>query len=324
MAEAEPALVHGFTLDGAGGASSCLFEDLPQVALTSPTWLHFDFTKADTQSWIRDNRAIPSVIADALLDEDSRPRVLEHGDGVFVALRGVNHNPGEDLDDMVSIRLWISRDRIISTRRRRLLSVRSIAEDLRAGNGPVSITGILLQLVLRLNERIDTVLDDINGDIEQAEISYSGAGSVDYRGEFAQLRRKAMRIRRWLAPQRSALEALSRSATAVLTDSDKVQLREEADQLTRFLEELDLVRERAMVAQEELIAQLAQEQNSRMYILSLVAAVFLPLSFITGLMGMNVAGMPGTVDPRAFFLLVVAMVAAGFGILALFKWRKWL
>jgi zinc transporter len=73
-----------------------------------------------------------------------------------------------------------------------------------------------------------------------------------------------------------------------------------------------------------LIAQLAQQQNSRMYILSIVAAIFLPLSFLTGLMGMNVAGLPGTEDPASFTLLVILMLAVGFGIVGIFRWQKWL
>ncbi len=324
MNEEQPALIHGFILDGKGGASPLTLADAGGSDAGVASWLHLDFTRAEARDWICGPSGIPPVVADALLDEDSRPRVLENRDGVLITLRGVNHNPGESLDDMVSIRLWIEGNRVVSTRRRRLLSIRGLAEDLRAGNGPDSVGQLLVQLVIRLNERIDPVIDDINDSIEKAELTFAGAGTSSYRGEFAQLRRQSMRIRRWLAPQRSALEALSRSAVTVLSDGDKVQLREAADELTRFLEELDLMRERAMVAQEELIAQLAQEQNSRMYILSLIAAVFLPLSFITGLMGMNVAGMPGTVDPRAFMLLLGGMVVGGLVIVALFKWRNWL
>jgi zinc transporter len=79
-----------------------------------------------------------------------------------------------------------------------------------------------------------------------------------------------------------------------------------------------------MVAQEELLAKMAQEQNRRMYILAIVAALFLPLSFLTGLMGMNVAGLPGTEDPLSFAIVSLIMGAAGIGILLAFKLQKWL
>ncbi|MBT8422488.1 MAG: zinc transporter ZntB [Gammaproteobacteria bacterium] len=324
MAEKKTALIHGFGLDGQGGAVSYRLADIAGIEAGQPHWVHLDFTSRRARDWIRKSSGLSTIVADALLDEDSRPRVLEKGNGVLIILRGVNHNPGEAIDDMVSIRVWLEPGRIISTRRRRLLSVSGLADDLRAGNGPISLEALVLDLVIRLNDRIDKAIDEVNDAIEAAETQFGSGHVTSYRGEFAQLRRQAVRLRRWLAPQRIALDALTRTTGGPLTESHKLRLREAADELTRFLEELDLVRERAMVAQEELIAQLAQEQNSRMYILSLIAAVFLPLSFLTGLMGMNVAGLPGTVDPQSFSLLVFGMVAVGVGILALFKWRKWL
>ncbi len=145
-----------------------------------------------------------------------------------------------------------------------------------------------------------------------------------YTPEFINLRRQAVRIRRFLVPQRDGLERLSRQQTELMSDADRFELREEADRLTRYLEDLDLVRERAMVAQEELLANYAQEQNSRMYLLAIVAAVFLPLSFLTGLMGMNVAGLPGTENPAAFLLLVLLMIGVAVAILFALKWRRWL
>ena len=90
------------------------------------------------------------------------------------------------------------------------------------------------------------------------------------------------------------------------------------------LEDLDLVRERALVAQEEFLGMIANEQNNRMLLLSIVAAIFLPLSFLTGLMGMNVAGLPGTENNWAFGIIVFLMTLIAVLILLLFRARKWL
>ncbi len=68
---------------------------------------------------------------------------------------------------------------------------------------------------------------------------------------------------------------------------------------------------------------IAQEQNARMYVLSVVAAIFLPISFVTGLFGMNVAGLPGVEDPTAFILVAGSMGAIVVGILLYFKFKRW-
>jgi zinc transporter len=107
-------------------------------------------------------------------------------------------------------------------------------------------------------------------------------------------------------------------------EADIRELRDEADRITRYLEDLDLARERTMVLREEFLGQLAQEQNSRMYVLSVVAAIFLPLTFVTGLLGMNVGGLPGLESPRGFAGSLVIMVLAAVGLVVFFRSKKWL
>lgn len=317
-------LICAYEFDGRGGARELGRADLDEDAAGDAVrWFHFDFRPTETRRWLLGCSGIERSIAEALIDEDSRPRSIEHGHGLLVIFRGVNSNAGSQPEDMVSIRIWLEGNRIISTRRRRMASVRHIREDLMAGRGPKNGVDFLITLARRLGDRIGPVVEGIDNELEQAE-EQSGTAGFGYRGEFASLRRQAVRIRRHLAPQRDGLERLAKQGSFMLSDVQRLELREEADVITRYLEDLDLIRERAMVAQEEMIGQLAQEQNNRIYILSLVAAVFLPLSFLTGLMGMNVAGLPGTENPIAFTALSLLMIGAAAGILLLFKWRRWL
>ena len=85
-----------------------------------------------------------------------------------------------------------------------------------------------------------------------------------------------------------------------------------------------MIRERGALIHEELTAKLSDHLNKRLYLLSIVAAIFLPLSFFTGLLGINVGGIPGTDYDWAFalfvgFLLVIVIAQFWF-----FKTRKWL
>lgn len=75
------------------------------------------------------------------------------------------------------------------------------------------------------------------------------------------------------------------------------------DHVTRYVEGLDALRERAAVTNDELSTRLAEAMNRRMYILSVVAAVFLPLGLITGLLGVNVGGLPGTHNEWGFWIV---------------------
>lgn len=324
----EDGLICAVVFDGAGGGRELCWDDLTPIEESADSAgiqsVHLDFTHDRAKSWLRNSSGIDKVIVGALLDEDSRPRSINNADGMLVTLRGVNTNPGADAEDMVSIRIWLEAGRIVSTRRRHLLSVQSLREALANKEGPSTAGQFLVMLVHQLDERIEPVVEQFDEEVEAAELKFSGAARSPYAGEFSSLRRQSARIRRYLAPQRDTLERLSRENSELLTAEHRMLLREEADQMTRYLEDIDLVRERSMVAQEEILGQLAHEQNKRMYVLSIVAAIFLPLSFLTGLMGMNVAGLPGTENPSAFVLLALAMIGLAVGIVALFKWQKWL
>jgi len=288
-------------------------------------WVHLDVNSGESWDWLRESSNLDDTTLEALLAGGTRPRYVPGERGMLIVLRGVNTNPGADPEDMVSIRLWIEQDRIISTRRRKLLSIVDIRESLEAGNGPRSGGEFLTTLVSKLADRIGDFVETIEDELGEAESKLEGSDTPPEVGSaVATLRRQIANVRRFLAPQRDALDRLYRNPPGILARDEAEELREEADRITRYLEDLDLARERAMVLREEYLAQIAQQQNARMYVLSIVAAIFLPLSFLTGLLGMNVGGLPGLEDPRGFMVSVVVMIIAAGALLAYFRFRKWL
>jgi zinc transporter len=286
-------------------------------------WKHLDFSDADDARWIRQESGVPDIVAEALLNTDSRPRALHTDNGVLLILRGVNLNPGSNVEDMVSVRLWIQKNRIISSSRRRLVSLNEMSKQFEAGKGPQTVGEFVNALVERLGDFITEATEKIEESLDAAEDRLNESEAIARNSPFSVARRQTARIRRYLAPQREALDRLSRISGPLFTEDDRARFSEQANHLTLILEDLDLVRERAMVAQEEFLSIVAHEQNARMLVLSIVAAIFLPLSFLTGLMGMNVAGLPGLVNEWAFWILVILMLLTTMFILFLFRLKKW-
>lgn len=287
------------------------------------SWKHLDFSDPDSANWIKQESGVCNLIADALLDQESRPRAMQHENGVLVILRGINLNPGQQIEDMISIRLWLEENRVISASRRRLVSVEEMRQLVESGQAPQTAGDFLTLLVENLSDRINDTIEQIEKSLEVVEDSLDDRAALGRNSPFSVLRRQSARIRRYLAPQREALDRLSRIENSVFSTVELADFREQANRLTLILEDLDLVRERTMVAQEEFLGILAHEQNTRMLLLSIVAAIFLPLSFLTGLMGMNVAGLPGTQNETAFWILVIVMLAIAGAILMLFRHKKW-
>lgn len=318
-------LVCAYLFDGKGGAKQLAWSEI-EAARSAPgvLWVHLDFTNQTACKWLNEESGLDETVVEAMLESDTRPRSFQFQRGILAMLRGVNTNPNSTAEDMVTIRIWIEPNLIISTRRRRLLSVKDIRDALESGKGPIDVGDFLTQLSERMIDRIGEVVNEMADALDTMELELQQSNHTPERTQFSEIRRRSARIRRYLAPQRDAFDRLSRMSGNILDEVDCVEMNECANQMTFFVEELDLARERAMLAQEEILNVLAHNQNSKMFLLAIVSAVFLPLSFLTGLMGMNVAGLPGLENPIAFNVVVAIMAIVGAGIMLIFWKKRWL
>ena len=325
MNDAAPGLLHAVVLDGAGGCRPASAKEIDKWSSDEGTlWTHLSLGDEGVRRWLRESADLDDVVTDTLLAPDVRPRVRLTERGLLIVLRGVNLNPGEDPEDMVAVRVWIEPRRIISIRRRKLLSVQDVLHSLEAGDGPRTPGAFVAEVVEYLANRIGMFVDSIEESIAEAEEAVESVDAPGTSRQLSTLRRTIASVRRFLAPQRDALDRLYRQPGPLFSAEEIDYLREEADRITRYVEDLDLARERAVVLREEYLGQMAQEQNSRMYVLSVVAAVFLPLTFVTGMLGMNVGGLPGVNSTWGFTGSVIVMIVVTVSLIAYFRYKKWL
>jgi zinc transporter len=324
---AAPAVLHALVLDGKGGARRLAPGD---IATWTPAdgvlWLHVDFSRPGAWELLESGLAtpLPEVVLDVLTNNETRPRALAVDTGLLVALRGVNMNPEQNPADMVSIRVWVAEGAVISSRRRRLLAVQDIVADLEKGDGPSTPGELVVHLVARLADRIGAYVDKIEDQLLKFEEAVADDDREPHQLALSRTRRQIANVRRFVAPQRDALEKAYRYPPPWLPTGEVQQLREEADRIARYVEDLDLARERAILLHEEYQGVIAQQQNSRMYVLSIVAAIFLPLTFVTGLLGMNVGGLPGVDNSLGFIGSVAVMVVCAIIAALVLRWKKWM
>lgn len=317
-------LIHALLLNGKGGVSELSWQEASGWDPSKEVlWLHFDYQETETRQWIQEHSGLDDVSVEGLLCDESRPHVLTRGDNLLIVLRGVNLNPGSDPEDMVSLRVWTDGRRIISTRKRQLLSTEDLLASLHSGNGPKDASSLLTDWIDRIVQRMSDTVDSFEDELLDLEDRLFACDPQEERHGLLDLRRKCISIRRYLAPQREALNRLIGEPLSWLDEFNRLSLRGIADRQIRHIEDIDEVKERAAMVKEELSNSISEEMNKRTYVLTIVAAIFLPLGFFTGLMGINVGGMPGVENPAAFWV-VVALCGGVTGMLAvLFYWKKW-
>lgn len=317
-------LICAYRLDGAGGGIPLDWRDIEVPSRTDGIlWLHLDLLDPNTTRFVRERSGLDEPVADVLLAEHTRPRVVFFDNSLVVTLRGINFNPGAEPDDMVSIRIWASEHQVISCRKLRLGAVEDVQRSISVSRGPRNPGELLTQIADRLAERMDDVVEGLEDQADALEEQLDRGQPKQLNSALADLRRTFIGLRRYLIPQRDALLRLAAAKVSWIPEDDRAWLREVAEQTTRMLDALEAARDQAAVTQEELLQRLSEKTEQRMYLLSVITAVFLPLGLITGLLGVNVGGIPGAETPWAFAMLCVAIVVFAIFQLWLLRTKRW-
>jgi zinc transporter len=295
-----------------------------ELRADSPNWVHLDRNHPLTRAWLETTIAfLDPVVIDALLEEETRPRIVVIGDGAIVILRAINHNPGAEPEDMLSFRLWIDAKRVISLEGRHIRAMDELARTLQGKTCPRNVGEFLTAMLEHLLDPMQPVLSEIEDDIDSAEEKMMTGPSHALSRKLTEIRRAAILLRRYIAPQREAFGQLLAADLTWLSDHDRRHLQESQHNVIRYVEDLDLIRERAQVVKDELQSLFASKLGRNTFLFSVMTAIFLPLTFVTGLLGINVGGIPGAGNEGAFW--TIAGILAGVMVLeiAIFRLLKW-
>ncbi len=323
--QAPDGLLHAVVLDGEGGAKRTDWRAVESWrADDSCLWLHFDLGNESTHDWITHASGLSEIAFSALLSEETRPRTLHRDARLLVILRGVNPRVADDPGDMISLRIWTDGQRVISTRYRGLESTDSVLAALMSGDGPKNVQELLEDWIQDIVDRMKATVDDFEDRVMEIDERVLAGDSESVRAELSEVRKQLISIRRYLAPQREALSRLTNSAIPWMDEDHRLLLRETTDRLIRHIEDLDEVRDRAVLAHEEMLGQISEAMNNRAYLFTVVATIFLPLGFLTGLMGINIGGMPGVNSDAAFWIFTAGCVGLMLILALLFRFNRWL
>jgi zinc transporter len=329
----EPGLRFALVLDGQGGyrpldmAGLCNWK--PQDGIV---WLHFERDHPATSDWVTTKGGFDPLVAEALLADDSRPRVEPVDDGLLIILRGVCATPPDEVDnpaeeiDLVPLHIWVDERRVVTLRDsgHYITALRDIRLALDKGKGPRQ-TGELLALISdKLVRDLEPVLDAMDEEVDELDDLIFHGEASEVRGRLKLLRRRSVQLRRYLAPQRDALNRIEHDDAPWLKERDKLRLREVIDKLLRFIEYLDAIRDRTGILHDDLSTVISERIARNSNRLAALAALLLPPSVVAGLFGMNVGGIPGVNDTWAFVVIVAFVAIISVATLMVLKRINWL
>lgn len=286
-------------------------------------WHHINYKSESAKDWLKKLSNVSNQAKKIVLAADTRPRLIVEDESIIMCLRGINLNVNHSPEDMISIRVWMNQNTMITSCNRQSQSILNIQNLLDKNNGPKSVSELLILLIEQLALLTDGFVDSLEDLLDNEEDLIADSTFELFNPKMSKIRRQIATIRRYLSPQKEALDKLYRSKLGFLVEGFYDNLYIQIDKFIHILENLELLKERALVLQEQFNAHISQQQNSRLYLLAIISAVFLPLTFLSGLLGMNVGGLPGMESKSAFWVVVIFCLIVTFVLLILFKKKKW-
>ena len=285
-------------------------------------WVHIEGAE-EADFTLLERQDIPEVAASALVATETRPRCDQIEGGALINLRGPAAVATEDSDRLVSIRMWVRHGKVNSVSRRPLAATQIVREHME--DEKVLDPGDLVAAFARaISGQLDPQVAELGDTLDDCESDLEPHQIYKLRSTIARIRSEAIAFRRFVAPDRDALLTLSDMRVDWLAEEDRLHIREAADRFSRMTEELEAVRERAALLHEQLTDLRGEQMESRSLLISIVALIFLPLTFITGLLGMNVKGIPYADEPWAFWGVVGICVVIAVAVMAYFARIHWL
>ncbi len=294
--------------------------DANEADVTS--WVDVDLRDREASDWVEHQSGLSSEVCRQLLERDGESRREIIGDGLLICFRTHQENDWETRSE--SFRIWIEQDRVITVHSHAAPACDALRAMAAQGTADWSPFKIVAFIVRRSVNQSENIISEIFAKTSQLEDRVLDADDDEVNEDLLIVRRRAIHARRHLVQLRNLLLFTTSDESLPIRKNERRALDSAKNHVLTFLESLDDCQERTRLLQDQVEARMAARLNRITYNLTLVATVFLPLSFLTGLLGMNVAGIPEEHDPRTFAIVCILMVLIAIGFWLFFRWRRWI
>jgi zinc transporter len=282
------------------------------------TWVDIDIAVDADRAWLMAWQEINEQTRQALLEPVHFNHYEQVPDGTLLSVRTLHPGQTEDVADLADLKLLIGSTRAVTVRSGALLAVDELRQRLLSDRTLVTAVDLLGFLVSAMTNRMEAVIYELTQDIDDIEDALLDGGSVPPPQMLSQLRRRIFRTRRQVNGTQQVLAPMTTDPAIALDADDRETLNRASNHVTRYLGSLDECRARVQMLEDQIEAQRSDTMTRSNLNLSIVATVFLPLSFITGLLGMNVGGIPEEHNPLGFWMVTGVSI-----IISVVAWR-WL
>lgn len=285
-------------------------------------WVHLNATASPAKQWILGCRHLPEPIREDLLETDHRTRLEPLGSAIVGVIGDTVAGADPDPWRLSTLHFYLDRNCLISTRRRPVNCASKLGRAVRAGLSVGSSTELVVWLLHYAAQSIAERAVELARETDRSEDDVLSGHTAAARQRLGKARRRAAQLRRQVTLRPRAIDRLRSRLPGWVGENDRFELLDALDRMETLVDELQAIEQREAGLEAEVAARLSEETNRNLFILSVVTVIFLPMTLITGIFGMNVAGLPGLEDPSAFWWVMLSMAVVPAVFLFAIRWRR--
>jgi magnesium transporter len=291
-------------------------------------WINVDGVHdVEVLKQLGDGYGLHPLVVEDIANTEQRPKLEDYGDHLFIVLKMLS--PENDHVRAEQVSLVITRNVILSFQEHDKpgdcfdplrARIRSDSSRLRSAGADFLAYGIVDALV----DNYFVVLEQLGDAVERIEETAASDPTTSGVQAIHELRRELLVTRRAVWPLRDLVAQLLRRESQLIGDKTAVYLRDVYDHLVQVIDTTEALRDSLSSLMEVELTRTSLRMNETMKVLTLIATVFIPLTFIVGVYGMNFDYMPELHWSWAYPTLWACMIAIGAGMVVWFKRKRWL
>jgi magnesium transporter len=295
---------------------------------TSVTWIDVDLVnQVDIIEKIGECYGFHPLVLEDILNTDQRPKFEDFGDYIYVVLRILMCNGNNDGIVSEQVSIILGPNYVISFQERELDVFTVLRERLEIGKGRMRKSGadyLAYALIDTIVDNYFVVLEKLGERIEELEEQLIAAPTTAVLNAIHKLKRDMIFMRKSIWPLREVVAALERGDSALINEPTRIYLRDVYDHTIQVIDTMETFRDMLSGMLDIYLSSVNYRLNEVMKILTMIATIFIPLSFIVGVYGMNFKYMPELEWRWSYPAVMLLMLIIGLCMLVFFRKKKWI
>jgi magnesium transporter len=299
------------------------FKDKPTV-----TWINIDSVhQADVIERLGKHFDIHPLVLEDIANTGQRPKMEDFGDYIFVVLKMLRHDIKADEVIAEQVSLILGPHFVISFQEVEGDVFNPIRDRIRQAKGRIRKMGADYLAYILVDAVVDNyflILEGFGDRTESMEGELVANPAPETLQEIHTLKRELIFLRRSIWPLREAISGLQRAESSLIADSTGIYLRDVYDHTIQVMDTVESLRDMVSGMLDTYLSSVSNRMNEVMKVLTIIATIFIPITFIAGIYGMNFAFMPELGWRGAYFVVLGIMAGVSLVMVIYFRRKRWL